>query len=110
MDNVLSSCWDHKNVGYTGRVKTEGLVVCRLQQWYSVFFICVRCISVCALQPDVCVAVCDLSDRVSECVWCCYSSSKGRCKKYINTQLKARGYGTPSNTERAAIGQLDLPY
>lgn len=28
----------------------------------------------------------------------------GRCKKYINTQLGARGYGTPSNTARATIG------
>lgn len=41
---------------------------------------------------------------LSERVWCFYSSSKGRCKKYINTQLGARGYSTPSNTVRATMG------
>lgn len=37
-------------------------------------------------------------------------SNEGRCKEYINTQLGARGYSTPSNIARGNCGQLDLPY
>lgn len=58
---------------------------------------------VCVLRPDVCFRV-SVCDQASERVWYCYSSSKGRCKKCINTQLGARGYSTQSNTVRATIG------
>lgn len=57
----------------------------------------------CITARHVCFCV-PLCDRVSERVWCCYSSREGRCKKNINTQLGARGYSTPSNTARATMG------
>lgn len=92
---------DYKKAGYTGKEKAQWLVVCRLNR--GIWFMYVRCISVCITARHVCFRV-SVCDRGSERVWCCYSSSKGRCKKYINTQLGARGYSTPSNTVRATTG------
>lgn len=90
---------DYKKAGYTGRGKAPWLVVCRLNR--GIWFMYARCISVSITARHVShVSVCD---QVSERVWCCYSSSKGRCKKYINTQLGARGYSTPSNNVRATM-------
>lgn len=52
---------DYKKVGYTGRGRTQGLVVCWLEQWYSVWFMCVLFCGVCITARRVClrVSVCD---------------------------------------------------